>query len=537
MKLSFYGAARAVTGSCHGLRVNGKQYLIDCGLQQGRDETDNAAFPFDPAEVDAVLVTHAHIDHSGRLPLLCKRGFTGPIYCTRLTGELLSIMLRDSAHIQESDAQWQNQKGKRAGRPPLEPLYTLLDVEQVLQQIKTCDYDQLFDVGDGVQARFQDAGHLLGSSFIEVFAREGGETRKIVFSGDLGNLNQPIIRDPSPLKTADYVVMESTYGDRNHEVTEFDYAQSLAEVIEDTMARGGNVIIPSFAVGRTQELLYFIREIKEQGLVHTRPDFPVYIDSPLAREATRIFSGDLTGYLDQEARELVQDGIGMFSFPGRQLCATTEESRALNLDPTPKVIISASGMCDAGRIRHHLKHNLWRPECTVLFVGFQAVGSLGRHLLDGAESVRLFGEEIAVRARLVNFKGLSSHADRDHLLEWIGGVSPAPRHVFVVHGDAEVAPAFAARLEGMGLTAHAPLWQEEYDLMTNAMLAAGVQPPRKAPAPERESPAFQRARTAGKRLTQLIASLRGHTNRELNALADEIEGLLTRYRPEEEEGK
>ena len=402
MKLHFYGADRCVTGSCHCLEINGKRILVDCGLQQGRDELDNAVFAFNPGDIDILLVTHAHIDHTGRIPLMVKRGFTGRILTTRVTADLMRIMLLDSAHIQESDAEYRNRKGERAGREPVEPLYTAEDAMNVFKFLTVCEYGQSVELCEGVSAVFTDAGHLLGSASITLELDEGGVHKTLVFSGDIGNVDQPIIRDPQLLKKADYVVMESTYGDRNHTEV-WSYTDELAEIIDETLGKGGNVVIPSFAVGRTQELLYFIREIKDQGLVKSVPDFPVYIDSPLAKAATTVFCGDLHGYLDEAALELVKDGTHMFSFPNLHLVETTEESRMLNLDKTPKIIISASGMCDAGRIRHHLKHNLWRANSAVVFVGFQSPGTLGRKLLDGAESVKLFGEEIAVKAKVVNF--------------------------------------------------------------------------------------------------------------------------------------
>ena len=429
MKLSFFGADQCVTGSCHCLEVGGKRILIDCGLQQGRDEVDNRSLPFAPGSIDYVLITHAHIDHSGRVPMLIKNGFQGRILTTRLTAQLMSIMLQDSAHIQESDAEYKNRKNRRAGRPEEEPLYTVADAQRVPEFIDTCEYDQPVHLCDGVDAVFIDAGHLLGSASIRLTLTEGGETRTIVFSGDIGNVDQPIIRDPQFFTGADYVVMESTYGDRNHTEV-WSYTGQLAQIIDETLGKGGNVVIPSFAVGRTQELLYFIREIKDQGLVTSVPNFPVYVDSPLAKSATTIFCGDLRGYLDEDALELVKDGTHMFNFPGLHLTETVDESKSLNEDHTPKVIISASGMCDAGRIRHHLKHNLWRPECTVVFVGYQGEGTLGRTLLEGVKSVKLFGEEIAVHAQIVNFQGLSSHADRNHLLSWIQAIqAPKPQHV------------------------------------------------------------------------------------------------------------
>ncbi len=530
MKLSFFGAAHAVTGSCHCLEVRGKKILIDCGLQQGRDEHDGNALNFAANYIDYVLVTHAHIDHSGRIPLLVKEGFQGTVYATRLTGELMGIMLRDSAHIQESDAQWQNQKGKRAGQPPVEPLYTVEDAEEALQHLKTVEYGEILDLCEGVKVRFTDAGHLLGSACLELWLEENGTEKKIVFSGDLGNTDQPIIRDPSYVDTADYVVMESTYGDRNHEVPE-SYTEALAELIDETFAKGGNVIIPSFAVGRTQELLYFIREIKDRGLVKSCPGFTVCVDSPLAAEATKIYSGNLHGYLDEDAIRVLQSGDNLFSFQGLTLVQTTEESRALNADPAPKVIISASGMCDAGRIRHHLKHNLWRPECAVVFVGFQAQGTLGRRLLEGAKSVKLFGEEIAVRARVVNFKGLSSHADRDHLLDWLDHFAPGPEQVFVVHGDSDVTELFANTLKERGYAAHAPLYQEVYDLAAGKMLARGVvlESRRTTGGASAPSAAYMRLVDVSKQLQDLISRSRGRPNKDLARLADQLRQVMDRW--------
>lgn len=531
MKLTFFGAAHAVTGSCHCLEVNGKKILIDCGLQQGRDEHDENALDFAPSYIDYVIVTHAHIDHSGRIPLLVKEGFQGQIFATRLTCQLMSVMLRDSAFIQESDAEWQNQKGKRAGRPPVEPLYTVADAEAALQQLFPAEYGQILDLCDGVRIRFRDAGHLLGSSMVEIWATEGGVTKKLVFSGDLGNIDQPIIRNPEFLDEADYVVMESTYGDRNHEIPE-SYVESLAQLIDDTFARGGNVIIPSFAVGRTQELLYFLREIKHQGLVKSFPSFQVCVDSPLAAEATRIYSGDLRGYLDEEAITVLQGGENLFTFPGLTLVQSTDESKALNMDKSSKVIISASGMCDAGRIRHHLKHNLWRPECTVVFVGYQGEGTLGRTLLEGVKSVKLFGEEIAVHAQIVNFQGLSSHADRNHLLSWIQAIqAPKPQHVFVVHGDREVAPFFAKTIQGLGFTAHAPQYTEVYDLIADKVTEPGYLPERKARTTGgmRASAAYERLVAVGNMLMESIKRSRGRDNKSLARFADQLRQLLEKW--------
>ncbi len=413
----------------------------------------------------------------------------------------------------------------------MEPLYTIEDAARVRAFMTTCEYGQRVELCQGVTVEFVDAGHLLGSASIIVDAEENGVKKRLVFSGDLGNINQPIIRDPSRISGADYVVMESTYGDRNHTEV-WSYTDDLARIIDETIGRGGNVVIPSFAVGRTQELLYFIREIKDAGLVKSDPDFPVYIDSPLAKKATTIFTGDLRGYLDEEALELVRDGTHMFNFTNLRMTETSEESKALNMDPTPKVIISASGMCDAGRIRHHLKHNLWRKECTVVFVGYQGEGTLGRTLLEGAPSVRMFGEEIAVNAQIVNFQGLSSHADRDHLLSWIAGFrEPKPQHVFVVHGDREVAPFFAQTLSGMGFSAHAPQYTEVYDLAADAVTERGYLPERRARTSggARTSAAYERLVAVGQMVVESIKRSKGRDNKSLARFADQLRQLLEKW--------
>ena len=378
-----------------------------------------------------------------------------------------------------------------------------------------------------------DAGHLLGSASMKLTLTENGETRTIVFSGDIGNVDQPIIRDPQFFHEADFVVMESTYGNRNHTEV-WSYTDELAQIIDETLGKGGNVVIPSFAVGRTQELLYFIRQIKDENLVKSVPNFDVYVDSPLSKAATTIFCGDLRGYLDEEAVALVKAGTHMFNFPGLHLTETVDESKNLNLDPSPKVIISASGMCDAGRIRHHLKHNLWRPESAVVFVGFQSPGTLGRHLLDGAESVKMFGEEIAVRAKIVNFQGLSSHADRDHLLNWIDQFASAkPTHVFVVHGDREVAPAFAADLAERGFAAHAPRYTEVYDLLTDRIVEQGYLPEPKKKSFEgapRVSSAYRRLVELGDALAALIRRSQGRDNKTLADFAESLRKILEKFK-------
>ena len=533
MKLSFWGAARVVTGSCHRLTACSKNILIDCGLQQGGDVYNENELFFDATAIDAVCVTHAHTDHSGRLPLMVKNGYKGPIYATRATCDLLKIMLLDSARIQESDAQWKAKKNKRSGDPTEDALYTVQDATDTLELLVPVSYGDHVELFPGIAADWYDAGHLLGSAAIRFTVTEGAETRTVIFSGDIGNVDKPIIRDPQPVPPADYVVMESTYGDRLHETGE-DVPKDLSEIIDRTLARGGNVVIPSFAVGRTQELLYFIREIKDRHLVTSVQDFPVYVDSPLAKSATRIFCGDLRGYLDEEALALVQDGTHMFSFPGLHLTESVEESKLLNMDGTPKVIISASGMCDAGRIRHHLKYNLWRADSAVVFVGFQSPGTLGRTLLDGAASVKLFGEDVAVRAKIVNFQGLSSHADRDHLLDWISHFKePKPQHVFIVHGDREVAPLFAETVSAMGFNAHAPQYTEEYDLITCTQLAKGFLPERKKTVFDgqggRAGVVYQKLLQALDALQALVRRSKGRDNKTLGTMAEAIRKVTEKF--------
>ena len=439
MKLIFVGAAHEVTGSCHYIEVGGKHILVDYGMEQGVNVFENVPLPVDESLIDYVLLTHAHIDHTGLLPLLYAKGFRGQVYATDATADLCSIMLRDCAHIQMMEAEWKNRKAKRSESvAAMEPLYTMEDAEGVIKRLVSCHYDQKVVVCDEMTIRFSDIGHLLGSASIEVWLTENGNTKKIVFSGDIGNKNDPLLRNPSTTKTADYVVMESTYGDRLHAVERPDYVHELAAILKETFDRGGNVVIPSFAVGRTQELLYFLRKIKVDGLVKGHEDFPVYVDSPLAVEATEIFQENRMECFAGEALDMVREGINPLSFPGLKLAITSDESREINFNETPKVIISASGMCEAGRIRHHLKHNLWRPECSILFVGYQAVGTLGRLIVEGIDEVKLFGESIQVRAEIKKLAGMSGHADKNGLIEWITGFEEKPRKVFIVHGEDSV---------------------------------------------------------------------------------------------------
>ena len=471
MRVQFIGATHEVTGSCTLLEVNGHYYLIDCGMEQGADIFQNIPLPVAPGQIDAVFLTHAHIDHSGMLPKLYKDGFRGTIYATEATCDLCRIMLMDSAHIQESEAKWRSRKAERAGEPAVAPTYDLNDATGTLKLLRGCPYGEMIWAAEGILLRFTDIGHLLGSACIELTLTEGNETRKIVFSGDVGNINQPFIRDPQKVEETDYLVIESTYGNRLHEQpTPGATVPELAAYLRQAFSKGGNVIIPSFAVGRTQEMLYALREIKQKHLVPEYEDFPVYVDSPLAVEATAIFLQCDHGNFDDETLALLRQGVDPIWFQGLKLSVTSDDSKSINEDPSPKVILSASGMCEAGRIRHHLKHNLWRGDSIVLFVGYQAEGSLGRCLQDGAKNVKLFGEDIAVRAQIGTLHGTSGHADQAGLLRWLQGFREKPKTVFVNHGDDEACEAFKNLLcQQFGYNAEAPYSGAEYDLITGKM--------------------------------------------------------------------
>nr|WP_296958060.1 MBL fold metallo-hydrolase [uncultured Mediterraneibacter sp.] len=532
MKLTFVGAAHEVTGSCHFLQAVGKNILVDCGMEQGPDLYENPGLPVSASEVDYVFLTHAHIDHSGMLPKLAKEGFKGQIFTTYATADLCDIMLRDSAHIQEFEAEWRNRKGKRAGQPEYEPVYVMQDALDAIELLVPCQYGERITICDGVQIRFTDVGHLLGSASIEVWVTEGDVTKKIVFSGDVGNLDQPIIKDPVYTEHADYVVMESTYGNRVHTQEKPDYIGEFTRILKETFDRNGNVVIPSFAVGRTQEMLYFIREIKEKGLLSEYPDFEVYLDSPLAIEATKIFTKNMRECFDEEALALVNAGINPLVFPGLHTATSSEDSKMINFIEKPKVIISASGMCDAGRIRHHLKHNLWRPECTILFVGYQANGTLGRRLIEGEKNVRLFGEPIEVHAHIESLHGVSGHADRNGLLAWLGGFNTPIEHVFVVHGEDTVTDEFAKTVEETyGYPAFAPYPCAEVDLLKNEILSEGVKIPVKAkkPAQRKADTAFDRLVAAGKRLLDVIYSHEGLSNKDKAKFESQINNLADKW--------
>ena len=530
MRLMFIGADHEVTGSCHYLEACGLKILVDCGMEQGANVFENAELPVGNGEIDYVLVTHSHIDHVGLLPLAYARGFKGSVMATRATCDLCDIMLRDCAHIQETEAEWKNRKAKRAGRPQTPPIYTMNDAEGVLKHFVPCEYGEIIRLAEGLTIRFTDAGHLLGSASIEVWMKEDDTEKKIVFSGDIGNQNKPLIRNPQYIAQADYVVMESTYGTRNH-VRTGEYIDEFAKVIQETLDRGGNVVIPAFAVGRTQEVLYYLRRIKEEGLVKNHPHFPVYLDSPLAVEATHVFKKNMLDCYDEEAKTLVMKGVNPIFFPGLRLSVTSQESVAINFDDSPKVIISAAGMCDAGRIRHHLKHNLWRPECTILFAGYQAAGTLGRSIIDGREVVKIFGEAIEVRAQIRSIEGISGHADQKGLFAWLDGYLEKPGKVFVVHGEDATCQEFVRILkEEKGYDAAAPYSGSVYDLKENRWLAVteGVLIKKDAPA-KKAAGVFGRLLAAGERLMQVIRRNEGGTNKDLAKFADQINSLCDKW--------
>lgn len=532
MKLIFLGADHEVTGSCHYIEVGKKHILVDYGMEQGVNVFENEPLPVSESMIDYVLLTHAHIDHSGLLPLLYARGFRGQVYTTDATADLCSIMLRDCAHIQMMEAEWKNRKAQRSESvAAVEPLYTMEDAEGVIKRIVPCRYGREVQICDEVKIRFTDIGHLLGSASIEVWLTEDGVTKKVVFSGDIGNKNQPLLKNPAMTKEADYVVMESTYGNRLHSTERPDFVTELAAILKETFDRGGNVVIPSFAVGRTQEILYFLRKIKVDRLVKGHERFPVYVDSPLAVEATGIFEENRWECFGEEAMELVREGINPISFSGLKLAITSEESKEINFIDTPKVIISASGMCEAGRIRHHLKHNLWRPECTILFVGYQAIGTLGRSIVEGAEEVRLFGEPIYIRAQIRQLVGMSGHADKDGLLEWISGFEEKPRKVFVVHGEDSVCTSFAECLKiEYGHHAYAPYSGTVFNLASGKLeYEAEPIPVKKKGKSPVAAGVYARLLAAAQRLLALVQKKDGMPNKEAAKFADQINSLCDKY--------
>ena len=534
MRIQFIGATHEVTGSCTLLEVNQRYFMVDCGMEQGRDVFQNIDLPVEASRIDAVFLTHAHIDHSGMLPKLYKDGFRGRIYATDVTCDLCDIMLRDSAHIQESEAQWRSRKAERAGVEGPKPVYDMQDAIGAISLFRRCNYGEIVYPAEGIDLRFTDIGHLLGSACIELWLTEGEVRRKIVFSGDVGNTNQRIIRNPQQVEETDYLVIESTYGDRLHDADRSNVVPELAGCIQRAMDRGGNVVIPSFAIGRTQEMLYAIREIKQKGLVKGHDGFPVYVDSPLASEATAIFMQCNPVCFDDETLALIRQGINPIWFDDIRMTQTADESKLINFTEEPKVIISASGMCEAGRIRHHLKHNLWKEKNIILFVGYQTEGSLGRRLLDGEKKVTLFGEEISVHAEICSLHGTSGHADRDGLLRWVEGYKTKPKQIFVNHGDDAACEAFQNLLAEHGYRADAPYSGTEYDLATGRMTVytegKEVDRVRTYKGNSRAEMIFNELVDEAERLLKLVKERRGRTNKDNAKLTSQIRELCEKWR-------
>lgn len=471
MNIRFLGGVKGVTGSCHLIEFKGKKILLDCGMFQGKDEDLNLeAFEINPSEIDYLFLSHSHIDHSGRIPLLVKRGFKGIIYSTKPAYELCQIMLVDSAHIQETEAEWKNKKAKRTGRALVEPMYTQQDAMDSFKYFKPVLYEQLIDVNENITICFKDAGHILGSAIIEMWFKDDDNTIKLVFSGDLGMDGEPLLKDPYIIDKADYLIMEATYGNRIHQNVE-QRTEELIDIILKTTKRGGNVIIPSFAVGRTQQLIYelnkyYDKKCKINGSENLLGKIQVYVDSPLATKATEIFKQNVNVF-DEEAKEFLFNGDHPLQFENLHFTQSAEESKELNLSREPKVIISASGMCEAGRIKHHLKHNLWRKESSIVFVGYQAEGTLGRKIVEGEKIVKVLGEEIRVGAEVHNLEGFSGHADKLALMKWLKGFKEKPKEVFVVHGEAQSKADFAAEItKELGIKAIVPVYDHLYTIKT-----------------------------------------------------------------------
>ncbi len=473
MKITFLGATKTVTGSNFLVEAAGKKFLVDCGMYQGQaqDEWENSApFAFDVKEIDFMLLTHAHIDHSGRIPKLYKEGFRKKIYATKATCDLCSIMLPDSGHIQEMEIEWKNRKRLRKGLEPEPPLYTAQEAIQSLEIFEPVKYDEIIEISDKIHVRFNDAGHMLGSSIIEVWASEDGKVTKTVFTGDIGNNDIPLLSSPTMIESADYLVMESTYGGRLHTRND-DKAEMFLNIVAETLNKGGTVVIPSFAVGRTQEILYELNNLKEnrkdkdfREKYYTLMNTPVYVDSPLAISATEVFRNNMDLF-DEETQELMKRGDNPLEFPGLKFTKTAEESKQLNEKNESSIIISASGMCEVGRIKHHLKHNLWNPNSTILFVGYQAPGTLGRKIVDGAKTVKIFGEEIAVNARIEYIEGYSGHADQEWLLNFIYSFFEKPKTIFLVHGEPDGQIALKQKIQGTTqIPVIIPEYGEQYEL-------------------------------------------------------------------------
>lgn len=496
MKIKFCGASSGVTGSCHLLTTENHKVLLDCGQFQGgkaQEALNYEPFPFDPKEVECVILSHAHIDHCGRIPLLVKRGFTGKIYCTDATADLLDVMLKDSGFIHEKDAEWKSKRAARAGKPPVEPLYTYEDAVKALEYVVPVLYDQQIEINDHMKIVFNDAGHILGSAITELWVEEDGRESKIVFSGDLGMMNRPILRDPTIIKKADYVIMETTYGNRNHPANSTSIKE-LLDIVLKTTRRGGTVVIPSFAVGRTQELIYEFNKFYEEHSEYKEEmdQLMVYVDSPMATTATEVFRKNAQVF-DEETRDYILRGDNPLDFKNLKFTRSTAESQALNLDRNPKVIISASGMCEAGRIRHHLKHNLWDSKSSIIFVGYQAEGTLGKLLVEGGKDVVLFGEEIHVNAEIYNLEGFSGHADQDGLFSWLAGFRQKPKQIFLVHGEEDSKKDFGKLIsDKLGYNPVVVLGNSEFELDMNTAKILNFEEAEEAAVEDEEIQAVRR---------------------------------------------
>lgn len=479
MKITFLGATKQVTGSNFLVEAAGKKFLVDCGMFQGRGDTEAQnykEFAYNPAEIDFMLLTHAHIDHSGRIPKLYKEGFKGQIFAHKATCDLCNIMLQDSGHIQEMESVWKNKKRQRKGEEPLEPLYTVQDAVDTLELFTPVQYDELIEIDTNIHVRFNDAGHMLGSSIIEIWENVDGKETKAVFTGDLGNNDIPLLGEPTMIDDADFLVMESTYGSRLHNRNE-EKAEIFLDIVSRTLDNKGTVVIPSFAVGRTQEILYELNKLKEnrtdekfRNQYATLMKAPVYVDSPLAISATQIFRENMDIF-DEETKSRISMGDNPLEFPGLRFAQTADESKSLNENPEPAIIISASGMCEVGRIKHHLKHHLWQPNSTVLFVGYQAPGTLGYSIVNGAEAVKIFGEEINVNANVEYIEGYSGHADQEWLMNFIYSFIKKPKHIFLVHGEEESQEILRNKIiDEVGINVTVPDWGETYDLSDEVTL-------------------------------------------------------------------
>ena len=485
MKITFLGATKMVTGSNFLVEGAGKKFLVDCGMYQGgdRDEMQNhEPFAYDVNEIDFMLLTHAHIDHSGRIPKLYKEGYRNPVITTKATRDLCSIMLPDSGHIQEQEIEWRNRKRKREGKEPLPPLYTAQDGIDTMEIFKPVNYDEIIEIDPNIYVRFNDAGHMLGSAIIEIWVKEDGKETKAVFTGDLGNNDIPLLSSPTMIETADYLVMESTYGGRLH-MRNDDKANLFLNIVSETLDKGGTVVIPSFAVGRTQEILYELNNLKDtqegedfKKKYATLMKAPVYVDSPLAISATEIFKEN-ANLFDEETQAVIESGDNPLEFPGLQFTRTADESKALNEKNESSIIISASGMCEVGRIKHHLKHHLWDPNSTILFVGYQAPGTLGRRIVDGEKRVKIFGEEIAVNARIEYIEGYSGHADQEWLMNFIYSFITKPKHIFLVHGEPTGQEILKSKIvDEIGLPVTIPEYGQTYTLDENLTMEQTVAP-------------------------------------------------------------